>query len=62
MLETIAKRERDFGTPARVNTEMVNVTIDDHDFQVPTGTFVMRAAAVCDGHRSDARRLHGMHS
>ncbi|HCP76871.1 MAG TPA: formate dehydrogenase subunit alpha, partial [Pusillimonas sp.] len=45
MLETIAKRERDFGTPARVNTEMVNVTIDDHDFQVPTGTSVMRAAA-----------------
>ena len=31
MLETIAKRERDFGTPARVNTEMVNVTIDGND-------------------------------
>ena len=45
MLETTAKRERDFGTPARVNTEMVNVTIDDHDFQVPAGTSVMRAAA-----------------
>ncbi len=45
MLETIAKRERDFGTPARVNTEMVNVTIDGNDYQVPVGTSVMRAAA-----------------
>jgi formate dehydrogenase major subunit len=45
MLETIAKRERDFGTPARVNTEMVNVTLDGNAYQVPAGTSVMRAAA-----------------
>ena len=45
MLETIAKRERDFGTPARVSTEMINVTIDGNAYQVPVGTSVMRAAA-----------------
>ncbi|RII84390.1 formate dehydrogenase subunit alpha [Neopusillimonas maritima] len=45
MLETIAKRERDFGTPARVSAEMINVTIDGNAYQVPVGTSVMRAAA-----------------
>jgi len=45
MLETIAKRERDFGTPAVVNTQTVRLTIDGHDCEVPAGTSVMRAAA-----------------
>ncbi|MBC2769662.1 formate dehydrogenase subunit alpha [Pusillimonas minor] len=45
MLETIAKRDRDFGTPARVSTQLVNLTIDGQAVQVPEGTSVMRAAA-----------------
>ncbi len=45
MLETIAKRERDLGTPASTSTELVSVTIDGTDMQVPVGTSVMRAAA-----------------
>ena len=45
MLETIARRDRDLGTPARVSTEMVNLTIDGHTCQVPVGTSLMRAAA-----------------
>ena len=45
MLETIAKRDRDLGTPASVNTQMINLTIDGHACRVPAGTSVMRAAA-----------------
>ncbi|NYT86858.1 formate dehydrogenase subunit alpha [Pollutimonas harenae] len=45
MLETIAKRERDFGTPASTSTETVTLTIDGTDMEVPAGTSVMRAAA-----------------
>ncbi|TEA77499.1 formate dehydrogenase subunit alpha [Allopusillimonas ginsengisoli] len=45
MLETIAKRERDFGTPASTSTELINITIDGADIEVPAGTSVMRAAA-----------------
>src|SRR3546814_17413465 len=45
MLETIVKRERDFGTPASTSTETVQLTIDGTDIQVPAGTSVMRAAA-----------------
>ncbi|NYT58955.1 formate dehydrogenase subunit alpha [Alcaligenaceae bacterium] len=45
MLETIAKRERDFGTPASTSTETVQVTIDGTDMEIPAGTSVMRAAA-----------------
>ncbi len=45
MLETIAKRDRDLGTPASVSTQLVNLTIDGHPCQVPEGTSVMRAAA-----------------
>jgi len=45
MLETVVKRERDYGTPARVAEEMVSLTIDGQEIQVPAGTSVMRAAA-----------------
>ena len=45
MLETIALRERDFGTPAQTSTEQVRLTIDGFDVSVPAGTSVMRAAA-----------------
>ncbi|MGE4125242.1 MAG: formate dehydrogenase subunit alpha [Pusillimonas sp.] len=45
MLETIAKRDRDLGTPASVSTQMINLTIDGHACRVPAGTSVMRAAA-----------------
>lgn len=45
MLETIVKRERDFGTPASLQTEMVTLTIDGYPCTVPAGTSVMRAAA-----------------
>ncbi|OWT76899.1 MULTISPECIES: formate dehydrogenase subunit alpha [unclassified Achromobacter] len=45
MLETVVKRERDYGTPARVAAEMVSLTIDGQEIQVPAGTSVMRAAA-----------------
>lgn len=45
MLETIAIRERDFGTPAQTSTEMVHLTVDGFEVRVPAGTSVMRAAA-----------------
>ncbi|MBP6018453.1 MAG: formate dehydrogenase subunit alpha [Burkholderiaceae bacterium] len=45
MLETVAVRERDFGTPVSLNTEMVQLTIDGHLVEVAAGTSVMRAAA-----------------
>ncbi|WP_233234955.1 formate dehydrogenase subunit alpha [Bordetella sp. LUAb4] len=45
MLETVVKRERDYGTPARVAEELVSLTIDGQEIQVPAGTSVMRAAA-----------------
>lgn len=45
MLETIAVRERDLGTPAQISTDMVTLTIDGFDVTVPAGTSVMRAAA-----------------
>jgi len=45
MLETIVKRERDFGTPASTSTDMVELTIDGTAITVPAGTSVMRAAA-----------------
>jgi len=51
MLETIAKRERDFGTPALIQipgepVEMVSLTIDGFACTVPAGTSIMRAAAL----------------
>ena len=45
MLETIAVRERDLGTPAQISNDMVTLTIDGFDVTVPAGTSVMRAAA-----------------
>lgn len=45
MLETVLKRERDYGTPARVAAAMVTLTIDGYEVTVPEGTSVMRAAA-----------------
>ncbi|MEO6984620.1 MAG: 2Fe-2S iron-sulfur cluster-binding protein, partial [Paralcaligenes sp.] len=45
MLETVVKRDRDMGTPARTSTEMVSLTIDGTSVEVPAGTSVMRAAA-----------------
>lgn len=45
MLETIIKRERDFGTPPSDSTELVRITIDGTEFDIPAGTSVMRAAA-----------------
>lgn len=45
MLETVAVRERDLGTPASLSTEMVQLTIDGHTITVAAGTSVMRAAA-----------------
>ena len=45
MLETVAKRDRDFGTPPSLNTETVTLTIDGTQIEVPVGTSVMRAAA-----------------
>ncbi|MCB5363507.1 formate dehydrogenase subunit alpha [Pusillimonas sp. CC-YST705] len=45
MLETIVIRERDFGTPVSLQTEMVTLTIDGQRCTVPAGTSVMRAAA-----------------
>ncbi|QDQ86907.1 formate dehydrogenase subunit alpha [Alcaligenaceae bacterium SJ-26] len=45
MLETVLKRERDYGTPARAATAMVTLTIDGYEVTVPEGTSVMRAAA-----------------
>ena len=46
MLETVAIRDRDFGTPASISTQMVALTIDGHQISVPEGTSVMRAAAI----------------
>ncbi|MGD8809577.1 MAG: 2Fe-2S iron-sulfur cluster-binding protein, partial [Gammaproteobacteria bacterium] len=40
------QRADDFGTPARVSTETVSVTIDGVKISVPKGTTVMRAAAL----------------
>lgn len=45
MLETIVRREIDFGTPASTSTEMVSLTIDGIAVTVPAGSSVMRAAA-----------------
>jgi formate dehydrogenase major subunit len=38
--------EKDLGTPARLSTKMVTLTIDDREVVVPEGTSVMRAAAL----------------
>jgi len=46
MLETIVRRERDFGTPASSQTGQVTLTIDGFACTVPAGTSVMRAAAL----------------
>ncbi|WP_353153697.1 2Fe-2S iron-sulfur cluster-binding protein, partial [Pollutimonas bauzanensis] len=45
MLETIAKREHDFGTPASLDTQTVQITIDGIQVDVAAGSSVMRAAA-----------------
>src|SRR3546814_6079035 len=45
MLETVIKRDRDLGTPARVSEKLVTLTIDGQEISVPEGTSVMRAAA-----------------
>jgi formate dehydrogenase major subunit len=45
MLETVVKRDRDFGTPAVTATELVRLTIDGQEIEVPAGTSIMRAAA-----------------
>ncbi|OZI71192.1 formate dehydrogenase subunit alpha [Bordetella genomosp. 12] len=45
MLETVIKRDRDLGTPARVSERLVSLTIDGQTIRVPEGTSVMRAAA-----------------
>src|SRR5690606_6434228 len=50
MLETVIKRERDLGTPARVSENMVTLTIDGRPVSVPEGTSVMRAAAESGNH------------
>jgi formate dehydrogenase major subunit len=44
MLETVVKRDRDFGTPPSTHTERVSLTIDGTQMDVPAGTSVMRAA------------------
>ena len=46
MLETVVIRERDFGTPASLQTELVSLSIDGHEIQAPVGTSIMRAAAM----------------
>lgn len=46
MLETIAKRDRDLGTPASSASTQVTLSIDGTTVQVPEGTSVMRAAAL----------------
>lgn len=47
MLETVLKREQDFGTPAiKQALKEVNLLIDGHAICVPDGTSVMRAAAI----------------
>ncbi|NYT35691.1 formate dehydrogenase subunit alpha [Allopusillimonas soli] len=45
MLETVLKRDRDFGTPASTSTQLVTLTIDGEEITVPAGTSVLRAAA-----------------
>jgi formate dehydrogenase major subunit len=45
MLETVLKRDRDFGTPASTSTNMIRATIDGVQIEAPEGTSVMRAAA-----------------
>ncbi|AKQ54651.1 NAD-dependent formate dehydrogenase subunit alpha [Bordetella hinzii] len=45
MLETVIKRDRDLGTPARQGERLVTLTIDGQAISVPEGTSVMRAAA-----------------
>jgi formate dehydrogenase major subunit len=46
MLETIAKRERDLGTPESLQTRQISLTIDGTQVTVPEGTSVLRAAAL----------------
>jgi formate dehydrogenase major subunit len=43
------ERQHDFGTPAVTGTAPVTLTIDGRAVTVPTGTSVMRAAALCGG-------------
>ncbi|MBI2256217.1 MAG: formate dehydrogenase subunit alpha [Proteobacteria bacterium] len=38
-------QETDYGTPIRLSTKMVTLTIDGQDITVPEGTSIMRAAA-----------------
>jgi len=45
MLETVIKRERDYGTPVRESQQTVTLTIDGQAVCVTAGTSVMRAAA-----------------
>ncbi len=45
MLETVIKRDRDLGTPARESAVTVTLTIDGQEITVPEGTSLMRAAA-----------------
>ncbi len=44
MLETIAIRDRDLGTPEVKDDVLINLTIDGHQVTVPAGTSIMRAA------------------
>ena len=47
MLETILKREQDFGTPAiKTYQKEVSLHIDGHLVRVPEGTSIMRAASM----------------
>ncbi|MGE4369732.1 MAG: formate dehydrogenase subunit alpha [Burkholderiaceae bacterium] len=46
MLETIAKRDRDLGTPESNSALQVTLTIDGTPVTVPEGTSVLRAAAL----------------
>ncbi len=50
MQETVLVRDRDFGTPASQSVEMVSLKIDGRHVQVPSGTSVMRAAALAGIH------------
>ena len=38
-------REHDYGTPAKVGSETITVSVDGHDVCVPAGTSVLRAAS-----------------
>ena len=42
MLETVIKRDRDLGTPARESTQTVTLTIDGQEVTVPEGSSLMR--------------------